>query len=1048
MLDLLLRTTGIDVEDYCQRTTLLDLARQYYYTDVEEYLLWRRSHTQGLPENIRRMTNDGVMKFLKQQLLSPPQPQKTSTRTKTVPAEKFEDLPSAKINSYLEMFIGQKEKYRHIRVMFVGKEGVGKTTLCLRLQGKPVDIAIREPTEGASLYLQVFEIDLDTYTWSRIDDASSDGIMADRMGRLMRDAKKRRSLALPSELKLSLVPLNESEIEETPGDANVPMSAGIPGREPALGGILFTGASKPHMTSLPDVRKLEERQLRFVDVVRQTSELQKGDNVAFLSMWDMGGQTSFQANHGVFMSSHCVFILAFDTLEYLTERDESGRITEWIRTIGTYRSSYDKSQPSHKPPIIIVGTKMDLVNKHIPAKNNRKKQLEAIKEELCQTKEVEASVDSDGSADFVRFCTVDNTNENASSYDDIRNLILEAAKHQDQWERELPVNWLVLERDLLKQRTLGRKILTLDEIYEIDAKCEFPIKNKEDIMLFLEYLHRNRTIVFFRGHNQAVIDPQWLADAFRRLITDKLFIERDLTLRRHLVNFQSFAKLTLSLIEELLASDESKGFREHMPILLVFMEKFGLLVRPIDGFDCRGKVIFANHYFVPSKLKDPSNTAQIDEELRNARFVTKTLCIMFNEVFIPRDLFDRILAGCLQKYALTRNSTGSAESSTLLQGFGCFQIEGVWNLIVSLQWNRSAITLTLYSMTERSIYLNTGRRLLKEIKIIIDTVLKTNCHEHMTYRDHLHCSYRLGPRDDPLPVDEVIMTRSHHLCRGETCRQKHQLGRRHLSVWITDTRHAQPRENYIPGQGTVPSIPPAGTRQKAWNRIRNWRKFFRNLLRTRSKKYVPTEHSEDPDHFGIPHRMPTAREFGRLSEHVGSWYTLMFAELGMESHAIEQIQSECSQLSFRSQITKMFLRWSTQFREQTYAHIASAVSKFGVDQDHILKTIERRSDIHRTVKGVELQEKTLNRKPTDDEIRIISENVNKSYFNLCLELGLKVPEIDQVDVEYDKVKDKMAKLLKRWVRGCKEPPATIRRILLAMERCNMDVATIGKMGLS
>ncbi|XP_021370419.1 uncharacterized protein LOC110461317 [Mizuhopecten yessoensis] len=46
---------------------------------------------------------------------------------------------------------------------------------------------------------------------------------------------------------------------------------------------------------------------------------------AFLSLWDMGGHTSFQASHNVFISSHGVYLLVFRLTDFLKDKLETGK---------------------------------------------------------------------------------------------------------------------------------------------------------------------------------------------------------------------------------------------------------------------------------------------------------------------------------------------------------------------------------------------------------------------------------------------------------------------------------------------------------------------------------------------------------------------------------------------------------------------------------------------------------------------------------------------------------------------------------------------------
>ena len=71
---------------------------------------------------------------------------------------------SAGVNDILQR--GVEENY-HVRVMVVGKEGVGKSTLTKRLIQLPVDIRRYNSTDGTDVHIHTCEVDLDSGVWSK-----------------------------------------------------------------------------------------------------------------------------------------------------------------------------------------------------------------------------------------------------------------------------------------------------------------------------------------------------------------------------------------------------------------------------------------------------------------------------------------------------------------------------------------------------------------------------------------------------------------------------------------------------------------------------------------------------------------------------------------------------------------------------------------------------------------------------------------------------------------------------------------------------------------
>jgi len=88
------------------------------------------------------------------------------------------------IETYLERIKTKEEVFRHIRVLFVGEKGVGKTTICKRLQGENVSVGNERRTNGAELYLDIFEIEIDKNIWTTTNNDSEQKVI-NRLGSIL-----------------------------------------------------------------------------------------------------------------------------------------------------------------------------------------------------------------------------------------------------------------------------------------------------------------------------------------------------------------------------------------------------------------------------------------------------------------------------------------------------------------------------------------------------------------------------------------------------------------------------------------------------------------------------------------------------------------------------------------------------------------------------------------------------------------------------------------------------------------------------------------------
>ncbi|XP_033730989.1 uncharacterized protein LOC117320521 [Pecten maximus] len=755
-------------------------------------------------------------------------------------------------------------------------------------------------------------------------------------------------------------------------------------------------------TSSSDKSKYNPERRNEASAVRGASR-NYGSDDAFLSLWDMGGHRSFQASHNVFLSAHGVYLLVFRLTDFLRDKLETDRLKRWIRLIGTF-SKDELTAPNLRskriqaPPIIFVGTFLDELKKEY---NNYKKQIASINRSITKFPEL-------SSLHFVRFCTVDNSLSNDHrELHILRGFITEAAEHQDQWERELPTTWLKLELDLYQARETGTKILTLEEVVNMNKTSLAPLKDEDEIKLALEYLHSIRSVIYFREFDYVINDPQWLADFFSILITDDYFLPSyDPLLNRDLELYKTKGELTQKLIKGLLCMKKNEAYAPFESILLALMEKFGLIVKILLSEHATENTQFSATYTIPSKLSELQNIDGITDEVNALKHrnlaVSKTLCFVFGDIYVPYELFHRIFAKILRTYRATSLSARSLEEAAeggestaettdcLYMDFGCFEVNDIFRIILSMHAERSTIAVTVFSPTESRLPVESGKNLRLSIERILRETMKMSNQEHFHYSHQLHCNFHLSPYDTPVQLYGIIHSERGVSCKGGECQGQHRLSRDDIEYWgITEV--------------STRTVILAGTALVDKN---------------------------------IPERRPTPRELGRLSRLVGaSSCEMLFIELGISGPEIEHVKQESSRLAAITQITKMFLRWTNAYPNQTFNDIANAMKNVKMAIDRIPEVIEVNEES--SCRGI-VPNEVWSRAPSDDEITEIVDNIDKAFFNLCLELGLSPPVIDQhVLCHPVNFQDRMGALLRCWIKKFQRQ-ATIGRLLTAMEVCQMD----------
>ncbi|XP_060081879.1 uncharacterized protein LOC132561169 [Ylistrum balloti] len=729
-------------------------------------------------------------------------------------------------------------------------------------------------------------------------------------------------------------------------------------------------------------------------------------DLAFLSLWDMGGHMSFQASHNVFISSHGVYLLVFRLTDFLRNKLETVRLKKWIRIIGTF-SSCQLNAPqtrTYAPPIIFVGTFLDKLKEN----EDHDKQIDMIRSSISKFPELSVHR-------FVKFCTVDNSlGDEDNDLEMLRGLITEAAVHQDQWDRQLPTTWLKLEMDLHQLREKGKRILTIEEIIEMNKSSPAPLTDVNEIKLALEYLHCTRSVIYFREFDHVINDPQWLVDFFSILITDDQFLtEGDLLMARDQELYKTKGELTQELIEGLLRLEKNQDFIPHKSILLALMEKFGLIVKmQLSGSESEHRR-FSEKYTIPSKLMELQNIDVITREvtrLKRRFFVSKALCLVFNDVYVPDELFHRIFAEILRTYTSTSLSTQSLEITTemdqmrpgsgnacLYRGFGCFEINDLCGIILSMQPERSTIAVTIFSRTETVLPEGCGKLVKVSIERILRDALEMSNQQHFQHTYKLHCNFFLGPYDTPVDLFGVIHSERGVPCKGVECLGQHLLSRIDAKFWD----------------------------------------ITQDSVRVPVHRSISEPANEDTT---FPDRRPTPRELGRLSRLVSaSSYQLLFTELGVPIPDIDYAKNDLLSLSTVTLITKLFLNWSNAYPNQTFQHITQAMKNVGMATDRVVEMVETEAE-----PPGEVPSEVLGRSPTDSEIQQIINYIDISFYNLYLEIGLSPPIIEQQMVNYHQnIRGVLTALLHCW-RDTFQEEATIGRLLTAMKMCGMDWYTTAK----
>ncbi|OWF55525.1 uncharacterized protein LOC110458783 [Mizuhopecten yessoensis] len=465
-------------------------------------------------------------------------------------------------------------------------------------------------------------------------------------------------------------------------------------------------------------------------------------------------------------------------------------------------------------------------------------------------------------------------------------------------------------------------------------------------------------------------------------------------------------ELTDKLIDGLLSLEKNQDFFPYKSALLPLMVKFGLIVKILMSGTTTENAEFSKTYTIPSKLMELQSIDDITKEVsifkqRNLA-VSKTLCFVFKDVYVPDELFHRIFAQIMRRYRAVSLSTDTfyerdqvtvGNTTCLYLGFGCFKVDDLCRMIVSMHAERSAIAVTVISPTESQLPADSGQRIRLSIERILLETLQMSNQQHFEYAHQLHCNFHLSPYDTPVQLYGVIHSERGVPCQGGECLGQHRLSRTDTTFWnITEV------SAWFQGNGNI-----AGTT------------------------------GVEPN---TSDRRPSPRELSRLSRLINSSHIeQFFVELGLPILEVEHTKWECRNLLGITLITKLFLKWTIAYPNKTIHDIQQAMEAVDMATDRI-------NDALGTDEESQVQDmvpfEVWNRVPSEDEIRKIVNYIDKMYFNMCLELGLSPPTIAQCELCHPTdFRTRMSALLRCWIDRY-QTEATIGRLLTAMKVCQMD----------
>ncbi|CAG2184782.1 unnamed protein product [Mytilus edulis] len=660
------------------------------------------------------------------------------------------------------MQTSKKENRYFVRTMIVGKETVGKTCLLRRLLKE--DISDVTSTDGVDIVVRRCKINIEDGQWiigKEIDD--------DKVSRIKRaldpNAKKRvtqnmqvdeKNLKRSEDDEMSTHQKytsdtkdsqdksdykNESAIlamsEDLTTDSKVNLDQNGDTNESSSLVMPADSTSDAKFNQDNNEEKKESSSLVMPDdlvsnVFSKTADNTLSNLYALCELWDFAGQKEFYATHQAFLTSSAVYLVVADMKDDISKQGLSQCFADfqhigeyvdfWFDSIHCHRTTKERPRYGHfDPPIILVFT----------GKDKYENEADFMKREKELNGQIDQVFGFQSKYHHLHYkFYLSNIKDTDEEFEKLRYAISESARKMDNWGNAFPVKWILLEHLIEINKNAGGNFINFTDMLNLAKHPDINMLENKDLMLFLRFQHNVGNIIFFENIPDLIIlRPQWLADAFRCLVSDRVDNRR----LHHLEDWTLFirqGKISEPLITELFKSKDGIQFSGQKNNLHQVMENLDILVK-----------IEKKYYIMPSMV--PSST--FDDVCKKVGIQTgnckRTSWLCFKFEFLPPSFFNHISAWFIRKY--NHNFTDMDSNSAafdVYRGICVFDIDGSGceKLLVSMSNDIIALQVVLFSEQQEK-FGSICSEIYKEVKTLIEAIKKRYTVK-LSFKLHFKCS--------------------------------------------------------------------------------------------------------------------------------------------------------------------------------------------------------------------------------------------------------------------------------------------------------------------
>ena len=607
------------------------------------------------------------------------------------------------MRAYQKALAEGKTSVKRVPIMVIGQDRSGKTSLTKSLKGQ-----LFNPDEDSTVGIDVdpSHFKVSTETW-KAGEKEQEGTTASisydyHTAQLIASALmvdnhtlKEKATGLIEPDVSALIPRfpsgeNRESIKE-PGHS---IQAGSSGEQPKrfssepspLFSSRFSEKTKIKATSsgFEPADRVPEEIASLVQTLLHEEKNVEGEEGIYAVLWDFGGQSVYYVTHPLFLTSRAIYLLVYDLsrdpYEKATPPDRGGMFKSfqdnfnmktnldyldfWMTSVASLATEGGNRQEStgckllseNLPCVFLVCTHADQ-----PHDGADPRALASEIFHVLQNKPYSSHL-------YERVFVVDNSKSGGESecpeVQLLRQTVRSVAAELPQMKDAIPIKWLQYEKALHVIQEEGYRWISFQRAKQVASeKCK--IVDDEEFLTVLNFLHDQRILIHFDDSPQlnklVILNPQWLIDVFKKVITVKPFDSEEREFRHLWEKLEKTGVLAEKLLEHLwgpLLQQE-----ETCESLVAIMEKFSLMcLLPSSAPLCD------KQYLVPSMLMShpPGGVIKLSKSRKNP-----SLFLKLQSCQIPPSLFPRLVLLFLQWCTTEFQST---EDPKLYHNFARFFI--------------------------------------------------------------------------------------------------------------------------------------------------------------------------------------------------------------------------------------------------------------------------------------------------------------------------------------------------------------------------------------